>query len=519
MVGDRFISTGSNFSSESNRPLSQLVDLIATTLGIRLQPHHQETLREKIISCMKASGCSSLPDFCQQLTAPEQTARNAAWQVLIEALTITESYFFRDQGQFELLRNQILPELIERKRRLSPAWSKPSLRLWSAGCSTGEEAYSLAILVQELLPDYQAWNLLILATDINQPSIEIAQQGIYRDWSFRLLAPETKHRYFRQHKKGWEIDPTIRKMVSFRPGNLVKDPYPDAQNQIDDLDLILCRNVFIYFDAQAISLVLEKFYHALAPGGVLLTGHTELHGQSTEKFQVISLPKSVVYQHPVVTDSLHPNASKLNLQPPVLKKLEKTEQNIIAQKPDSFSTDKKISGLPLISQLERVQKTLLEQAKQLLGQKAYAEVIQVAKHLISLDPHSFQTYCLMAEAYANLGYYADANQAGQQAIQRNPLAIEPYLILADVAEEQGDLNAAKHFLKRVIYLCPTSAQAYFELGCLYEQEGNKKQAQKTWRSLLEILKNLPPEQGIDANQKMTVAELQIQVLKNLAKVS
>lgn len=521
-AGDRSIFTGSSFLPGNDGQLSLLVDLITLTLGIRIQPHHQNLLGERMMARVKTLGFASLHEYCQRLIATQQTPTSPEWQILIESLTITESYFFRDQGQCELLRNQILPELIKRKRQANGVSGKPSLRLWSAGCSTGEEAYSLAMLIQELLPDYPSWDVLILATDINQPSIKFAQQGIYSDWSFRTLAPELKNRYFRQSRKGWEIEPSIRKMVSFQSGNLVRDHYPDCNQKIYDLDLILCRNVFIYFDAKAIALVLEKFYRSLAPGGFLLTGHTELHGQNLGKFQVRNLPNSVIYQHPLIAESYLPAepASKLNF--PILRQAEKVSREISFQRRchgvDDSSARKK-SDVFLMLELETIQQDLLTQAKQLLAQKAYAEVIRLTKQVIALDSGSFQAYCLMAEAYANLGLYSEANQTCQQAIQINPLAIEPYLILAKIAEEQRDLNAAKLFLRRIIYLCPTSAYAYFELGSLYEQEANQKQAQKTWRSLLEILKNLPPEQPIHSNQKMTVAELQVQVFRNLNKAS
>ena len=511
MISDRPILFEPNPQPSDDFSLSQMVDLIADTFGIQIQPQYQDTLKKNLLTRIRALGLCSLNDYYQFLVAINQLVPGATeWQELISLLTVTETYFFRDQGQMSLLKNQLLPELIERKRDLSLTqcnvangeFYRPTLRLWSAGCSTGEEAYSLAILVKELIPDYQAWDILILGTDINQPAIALAQQGIYSDWSFRAITPEIKSRYFRSHKKGWKIDPAIQAMVTFQPGNLMQDNYPAYTSSIHDFDLIICRNVFIYFDFNAIAQVIDKFYCSLAPGGFLLTGHTELHTHKTEAFQVKNFPQSVVYQRHSGLDEkskdLHP------LTPAAKFESRKTE--IFSPSLPSLGTRFDVNANT---------QTLLDAAKESLIQKAYADVIQIAKQLIALAPQHFQAYCLMAEAYANFGDYSQADQACQQALQISPLAIEPYHLLAQIAEEQGDHNSAKLFLKRIIYLAPSSVTAHLELGSIYEREGNEKQAQKIWRSLLEILQSLPPEQAIDSHNQQNTAELKAHVLKHL----
>ncbi|MEH1937096.1 MAG: CheR family methyltransferase [Nostoc sp.] len=521
MIGDRPILFEPNSQRSDDFSLLQMFALIADTFGIHIQPQYQDTLKKNFLTRIRALGLSSLNDYYHLLVATNQLIPSATeWQELISLLTVTETYFFRDQGQMSLLKNQLLPELIERKRQLSLThcnatngeFYRPTLRLWSAGCSTGEEAYSLAILVKELIFDYQAWDILILGTDINQPAIALAEQGIYSDWSFRTITPEIKSRYFRSHKKGWEIDPAIRAMVTFQPENLMQDSYPAYTSSIHDLDLILCRNVFIYFDFNAIARVLDKFYCSLAPGGFLLTGHTELHGQKTEPFQVKNFLQSAVYQRH--RPHLLQQGSGQRLTP--APKLERGETGI--SNPALPTLEKKL-GFDLSVQPKGVsintQQTLLDAAKRSLTQEAYADVIQIAEQLIALAPQHFQAYCLMAEAYANFGDYSQGNQACQQALQINPLAIEPYHLLAQIAEEQGDQISAKLFLKRIIYLAPTSVTAHLELGSIYEREGNVKQAQKIWRSLLEILQNLPQEQAIDSNNQQTTAELKAYVLKHL----
>lgn len=517
MIGDRPILFEPNSQHSDDFSLSQMVDLIVDTFGIHIKPHYQDTLKKNLLTRIRALGLCSLNDYYQFLVAKNQLVPGAReWQELISLLTVTETYFFRDQGQMSLLKNQLLPELIERKTVLSLTqcnaangeFYRPTLRLWSAGCSTGEEAYSLAILVKELIPDNQTWDILILGTDINQPAIALAQQGIYSDWSFRTTTQEIKNRYFRSHKQGWKIDPAIQAMVTFQPGNLMQDNYPAYASKIHDFDLIICRNVFIYFDFNAIAQVIDKFYSSLTPGGFLLTGHTELHGQTIEPFQFKNFPQSAVYQRHTLLNE-HKHSKVLNTIIPAAKFESRETENSLPSLP-SLGTGFDVSANT---------QTLLDAAKKSLIQEAYADVIQIAEQLIAVAPQDFQAYCLMAEAYANFGDYSQANQACQQALQISPLAIEPYHLLAQIAEEQGDRDRAKLFLKRIIYLAPSSVTAHLELGSIYEREVNEKQAQKIWRSLLEILQNLPQEQAINSHNQQTTAELKAHVLKHLNSTS
>ncbi|MBD0302557.1 MAG: hypothetical protein ICV85_10365, partial [Tolypothrix sp. T3-bin4] len=225
---DRPILFEPNPQRSDDFSLSQMVDLIADIFGIHIQPQYQDTLKKNLLTRIQALGLSSLNDYYQLLVATNQLIPSATeWQELISLLSVTETYFFRDQGQMSLLKNQLLPELIKGKRELSlthcnPANGKfyrPTLRLWSAGCSTGEEPYSLAILVHELLPAASDWNILIIGTDVNKHAIAAARRGVYRQHSLRTLDQGLRRRYFQQHRGDWELDGRFRVMVSFRQLN------------------------------------------------------------------------------------------------------------------------------------------------------------------------------------------------------------------------------------------------------------------------------------------------------------
>lgn len=278
----------------NSRSLSQEIveafrQLIAKHTGLEIRDRDKAALSEKIILRMKILKLDSSEKYYNLLnrSIPEYQKE---WQELVALLTNIETYFFRDTDQFNLLKYQILPELIQRKQH------SKLIRVCSAGCSSGEEPYSLAILLKELLPNPDEWNLTILGIDINQEVLQKAQIGIYRPWSFRRVEEKIVQQYFQLVNHQYHINESIKQMVKFQPCNLVQELFPRPKSELQDLDLILCRNVFIYFQPSAIADVLQKFYKALQPLGYLITGHAELYGQNLSQFQTKVFPESVVYQ-------------------------------------------------------------------------------------------------------------------------------------------------------------------------------------------------------------------------------
>lgn len=537
--------------------IQQLAKLIGSHTGLHIREQDREALRKKILIRMKTLKLSAEEEYYSLLEAgtvpkngQDACASECEWKELTLLLTTSESYFFRDQGQFRLLQNQILPELIERQK---PA---RSLRIWSAGCSTGEEPYSLAILVQEMIPDWEEWQILILGTDINQSNIEKAKRGIYNSWSFRLADTNLQKRYFYERQTEWEIGEQIRQMVTFRYGNLVREQFPSLAAGVCNMDLIICRNVFVYFDYQAISTVLDKFYSTLKPGGYLITAHAELYGQQLGRLRARVFPESVVYQRredwPVETGLAAP---KLGLWPgeshsrrsasnrqhlagdraalgrPIPEESPQLRSRTPATSPTppGFSSYQPLEAPTPISRTavggspvpadatvsSQSAHKILTEAQTLFQKEAYREAIQKAKQVIALQPGHFGAYYLMAQAHANLGEYDTAKQATQQAIQINSLSADPYYLLAHIAEEQGDIQAAKIFFKRIIYLAPSSIFAYLELASLYEREGDMPRANKMRTTAFELLKGLPPDATLEQHSQLRASELLLYVQKML----
>lgn len=531
--------------------IQDFIQLISNNIGIHIREQDKQDLSKKLQKRMKLLKLSVPEQYYQLLktpnyqsrspeqilthaTAPLWTSveRDREWEELTILLTIGETYFFRDQGQIALLKNRILPELIESKR----TEAKQSLRIWSAGCSTGEEAYSLAILIQELMPDWKKWDISILGTDINFQSIEKAKKGIYDSWSFRKVEPKLKQRYFNQQQSKWEVDKRIRSIVKFDTGNLLIDPFPSTTSNIYDMDLIVCRNVFIYFDSQTISVILKKFFKTLNPLGYLITGHTELYGQNFDCLQAKVFPESVVYQRSEenlwktqATSLLKPLPQPVNTNSRGIviaqRSFPQPLNKVVTPKTISHSTYNKSEislqpihlSSPLPSTIEKTvtNQTVLSQAKKLFNIGDYQSVIKEVNQIIKQHPKHFDAYYLMAQAFANLGNSKQATECCQQALKIDTFSVVPYYLLAHIAEEQGNSDKAKDLFKKIIYLAPSSIVAYLELGGIYDSEGDISRARKMWSTALDLLKTLPPNSVVECQEKDTVSELIIHVKKLL----
>ncbi len=210
--------------------------------------------------------------------------------VLVDNLTTNETYFFREIPQLRAFSEEILPEL---RRNLA---DRKTLRIWSAGCSTGEEPYTIAILLLESGDWWRNWQVEIMGSDINQRVLHTARKGVYKKSAHRATSPEMLAKYFIEEEKGnYRIVDHVRELVSFSSVNLL-DPYKTSL--IGNIDVIFCRNVIIYFDREAKKKVIASFFDKLREGGYLLLGHSESLINISNAFMLRTLKNDMVYQKP-----------------------------------------------------------------------------------------------------------------------------------------------------------------------------------------------------------------------------
>lgn len=207
-----------------------------------------------------------------------------------EAITINETFFFRNQPQLDALATQIFPELIAKRNALN----RNKIRIWSAASSSGEEAYSVAMVFQDLIkPKYPNMEVEIIGTDISSSIVDTANQGIYKDYSIRNTPPYYLKKYFKNNGGVFEVVPEIKRMASFKLLNLYDD---FMMKTMLNFDIIFCANVLIYFDTASKIKVVNHLYNALNRGGYLFIGYSETLQGISKAFNLVSFPKTVGYK-------------------------------------------------------------------------------------------------------------------------------------------------------------------------------------------------------------------------------
>jgi chemotaxis protein methyltransferase CheR len=247
-----------------------LARILRRRSGLSLNISKMGLLERRLSPVMRRFGFKDVDGLVQEL----RLGREALADAVTEAMTIGETSFFRDERLFERLRDDVLPSLLYARRK------EKRLRIWSAGCASGQEAYSLAMLLDEMGLAASGWSLDLIATDLSADAIARAEMGRYAACEMeRGLSPQRLGRHFRQAGDDWHIAENLRRMVVFRRFNLL-----DSFGWLDDLDIIFCRNVLIYFDLVSKKSVLERIGETLMPDGVLVAGEAEAPCSVTDMF-------------------------------------------------------------------------------------------------------------------------------------------------------------------------------------------------------------------------------------------
>ena len=256
--------------------------------GIYFQDNKKYLLESRLQKRIAFLGLDSFDAYLDYVRF--HPSRAGEQRYLFEAITINETFFFRNQPQLDVLVTSVIPDIVNSATKLN----KNKIRIWSAASSSGEEAYSLAMTLADLVkPRYPNLEFEIVGTDISQTMIDTARKGSYRDYSIRNTPPYYLKKYFKTYGSNYEIDPAIKSMVSFKLLNLYDDL---SMKAMLNFDIIYCANVLIYFDIKSKVKVVSHLYNSLYKGGYLFIGYSEtLHGIS-KAFKLVSYPKTIGYK-------------------------------------------------------------------------------------------------------------------------------------------------------------------------------------------------------------------------------
>jgi chemotaxis protein methyltransferase CheR len=444
-------------------------DLIEQRLGLATGSQRAADLQQLISELSNGSSRALLN------VLRESDDQHTAWQDLIQRLAIGETYFFRDQAHFDLLRTRILPPLIQQRRE----HGELVLSLGSIGCATGEEPYSLAILLYELLPDIDRWMIRLHGMDINLKALEAARRGVYRPWSFRM-ADHLLNPYFDRTPEGLRLKAHIRAMVTFRPLNLVKAvPLPQY-------DVLLCRNVLLYFTPSRAAAAEAVLNEMLYPGGWLFLAQSEAlrdkrHGWTTHLF-----PGAPAYQKALRREEAEIREHRLE---PIV---EKRTQPV----PDSESDYQAAVSARHAGQPAEAQRQLIA--------------------LLADQPNHAPAHALMACLYADQKRIPEAHVHLDTALHLEPLMADAYYVRGLLHYERGDHESARQALQHALYCQRTHPLASFMLGTLLARSGGIPRALKLWQSALQVISTLDAERPISDLSDITARQLEGMIAEQLA---
>jgi chemotaxis protein methyltransferase CheR len=439
--------------------------LIADRLGLDFEEIRQADLERGLRHALETFPDVSPEKYLAWLgILPDESPE---WGRLASSLTVGETYFFRDRLCFDALQQQILPALIADRRSAGIL----RLRFWSAGCAAGPEPYSLAILLDQLLPDRAAWALTILATDINPVALDLAQRGLYSQWALRETPQWIVNRYF--HRRGkdiFELDSAIQRMVTFVPLNLAKDNFPALMTNTNTMDLLVCRNVLMYFTKDMQQAVVARLRESLATGGWLIVAPAEASTELFRPLVPVNLPGVIFYtktQDTVMASlpSLYPETVVPELQPPMCS----------IDEPDNSGFEPAPATVPVEEKIPRR-----------------------SDRAINLQS---------VRVLADQGHLEEARRLSETVLAQDRLNPEVSLLHAEICQEQGDIHAAIEAIRQAIYLAPDSAAAHFMLGCLLLRQGDRQRGRRSLEAVEALLRSASPDDTVPGSDGLTAGRL------------
>jgi len=272
------------------REFELLRDMIYQKTGIMFEDRKRIFLQTRIVRRLPEVGCDDAREYYRYLRYQDPSGEE--WQALIDAVTTNETYFFREFPQLMCFADQALPDIADPKR----AANDHTLNVWSAACSTGDEPYTLAIILKACLDDFDKWRIKLDATDIDTKVLASARRATYSSRGVKDVPDEYLSQYFQTKLGQYQVVDEIKNMVKFSQVNLMDRP---AMRRYRNYDFIFCRNVLIYFDDASRKQVLSSFYDALVPGGYIFLGHSESVGRISATFEMIRLGEDIAYRKPL----------------------------------------------------------------------------------------------------------------------------------------------------------------------------------------------------------------------------
>jgi chemotaxis protein methyltransferase CheR len=472
--------------------LGKVAQIIERELGLYYPESRFKDLEKGLVRCSRLLYNSDDLSQLMAVISGDSKIPDLVTESLTSSLTINETYFFREKPAISFFINKVLPILSAKSGTLS---------IWSAGCSSGEEPFTIAMLIKEHFPDLTD-RIKIIATDISHKAIKKAHESIYSEWSFRETPSELKERYFTKKKGGWKISDDIVKMVSFGYLNLATESYPNVPG---GLDAIFCRNVLMYFSPDIINKVSSKLYNSLADNGFLITSQVELNDDYFSLFEKILCDGGIFY----------------------VKRL--SGSNILSkQKRREIHLSEKSPEIPQKRKINITKKTEIRSVEQKKGVKIdfdpetlylsgeYTKCIELCEDNLKKNKMIDRSLYLLAKCHANTGEYAKAEESIDKIIKSGIDSEDIYYLYGTLLMEKSNISGAIGALKRGIYINPGHLFSHLLLGNIMKIERERESARRYYNNVLNILSKMNEDDIVPDSGGLTCARL-VEMVKSLIR--
>lgn len=469
----------------SSAEFSLFHDYLLERCGLHFEPRNAKLLQRGLVNRMGALKIASFREYYDYLVQHEE--RRGELNKLLQFLTVGETYFFRYHAHFEILREQVIRDIAEVGRREGPR----RLRFWSAGCSTGEEPYSLAIAVMEALPDWRDWDIRILATDINRRSLRKARDGVYGYRALRVTPGEYQERYFEKVGTSFIVKEKVRSLVEFAQFNLQTPLFPGMDDPAGGFDAIFCRNVMIYFNIQTMREIVKKFTRSLVPGGYLFLGHSETLMQISSDYERLSRHGGFYYRKKEGVAEVGPTR--------IGGLLPEAAAPVAAGKPAPFKRRReapRVFELPLpipvpLPQAPVSPEVLFSQAEELFNDEHYEAASEMLETLLAAAPEHAGACVMQGFILANSGRFEDALVCCEGALMLDDLLPEAYFLKGLIMElTDRETEAVKEYRKAIL-LDMFFVMPHYHLGKLFLRTGKHREGLRELKNCRKILAGSP----------------------------
>lgn len=457
--------------------------LIDQASGIFFDRSKWELLRLGLSDRAEATDTASLSDYYEKITTEadgEEELRH-----LLDHLSVQETQFFRNLPQFDALQKYVIPEIARRKQN-----GHRSLRLWSAGCSTGQESYSLAMSALDILPDPESWNIQILGTDLNQQALAIAEKGWYPEKKLTGIDRSHREKYFRPLDGGFVVTEPVRRMVHFVRHNMVNDQLP--MSIFGTCDVVFCRNVIIYFTHDTAKYVIEHFFDIMNPGGYLFLGHSETLWKMSAKYSLVEMGDAFIYK----------------------KSLPRSIEG------RRFIPDRRMREVPLPTDVYDDRRVKVSR-RDVTGVEELIHRQEAQVPSKEADTESEEPNIQKGRSFLELGEYDKASECLAEAVKQDGTNAELFFLQGLALEKANRPDEATESYRKAIYCDENYSIAYFHMASVLEHGGSLKAAVREYRNAARSLRKDPVERWdnyLDAYDMESVINLCEWKIENLASL-